>query len=105
MVAYGNQDLALLAGDESSQERIASITGDFWSMVGARPALGRLFSPGEPHAMVLSYALFERRVGGDPLVIGKTVTMNGYAFTIAGGLSADFRFVCPQQFANGEEVP
>ncbi len=104
MVAYGNQDLALLAGDESSQERIASITGDFWSMAGARATLGRLFSPGEPHAMVLSYALFERRFRSDPQVIGKTVAVNGYPFTITGVLAAGFRFVFPQQIASRDEV-
>lgn len=43
MTAYGNQDLALFAAGEASQERTASITGDFWSMTGAQPGLGRLF--------------------------------------------------------------
>jgi putative ABC transport system permease protein len=104
MTAYGNQDLALLKGDQSSQERIASITGDFWNLVGARTVLGRLFSPTEGQMMVLSHSLFQRRFGGDPRVIGDTVTVNGHAFTITGVLSADFRFVFPQQFANGDEV-
>src|SRR5580765_1820225 len=35
MAAYGNQDLALVAADQASQERIASVTGDFWSITGA----------------------------------------------------------------------
>ena len=104
MTGYGNQDLALIKGDQSSQERIASITGDFWNLVGARTVLGRLFSPTEGQMMVLSHALFQRRFGGDPRVIGDTVTVNGHTFTITGVLSADFRFVFPQQFVNGDEV-
>ena len=38
MTAYGNQDLALMVDGESSQERIASIAGEFWPMVGAARA-------------------------------------------------------------------
>ena len=37
MAAYGTQDLNLIAGGEASQERIASIGGDFWEITGARP--------------------------------------------------------------------
>jgi putative ABC transport system permease protein len=103
MTAYGNQDLALMADGQSSQERIASITGEFWQIVGARPELGRLFSHAEGNAMVLSHALFQRRFAGDPRVIGKTVTVTGHPFTITGVLTHDFRFIFPQQFASGDE--
>jgi putative ABC transport system permease protein len=103
MTAYGNQDLALMVDGESSQERIASITGEFWQIVGARPELGRLFSQAEGNAMVLSHALFQRRFGGDPRVIGKTVSVTGHPFVITGVLTHDFRFIFPQQFANGDE--
>ena len=104
MAAYGNQDLALIANDQSSQERVASITDDFWSITGGRAKVGRLFGAGEAKAIVLSYALFERRFGADPAVIGKTVTINGHAFTITGVLEPQFRFLFPLQFANGDEV-
>ncbi|MCL4855349.1 MAG: ABC transporter permease, partial [Bryobacteraceae bacterium] len=74
MAAYGNQDLAVVSGGESSQERIASVTGDFWEIAGAQPASGRLFQAGEWNTAVLSWSLFERRFGGDAGVIGKTIT-------------------------------
>jgi len=77
MTAYGNQDLSLVTGGEATQERIASVTGDFWNIAGAQPAFGRLFDPGEPNAIILSWSLFERRFGGDRRVVGKTVTVNG----------------------------
>ena len=67
MTGYGNQDLALMADGESSQERIASVSGDFWSMVGARTIQGRLFGAREEHAIVLSYgfrAAIRRRPEG-----------------------------------------
>jgi hypothetical protein len=103
MTAYGNQDPAHVSGGEASQERIASITGDFWSIVGAQPGLGRLFRPGEPNAMVLSYRLFERRFGSAPQVIGRLVTVNCHPFTVAGVLPKDFRFPFPQQWWAGKE--
>ncbi len=103
MAAYGNQDLALVYAGESTTERIASVTGDFWSMTGAQPAFGRLFRLGEPHAMVLSWQLFERRFRGDPHVIGNMVSVDGYPFQVAGVLPKNFRFLFPQQlFADDE---
>jgi len=42
MAAYGTQDLNLIVGGEPSQERIASIGGDFWDITGARPLFGHL---------------------------------------------------------------
>ena len=103
MIAFGNQDLAFITAGESTQERTASITDGFWGTTGARPELGRLFTPGEPDTMVVSHALFERRLGSDPHVIGKAVTVNGHEFTITGVLPRDFRFLFPQQTNSGDE--
>jgi predicted permease len=104
MTAYGNQDLSLVSGGEASQERIASITGDFWTIAGVQPAFGRLFDSGEPNAIVLSWSLFERRFGSDKRIVGKTVQLNGWPFIIAGVLPKNFRFLFPQQFAIGDET-
>jgi putative ABC transport system permease protein len=104
IAAFGNDDLALVSGSESSQERIASVAGDFWAMTGARQAHGRLFRDGEADALVLSWSLFERRFGSDPRVIGQPVTINGHTFTVAGVLSRDFRFSFPQQYDDGREI-
>lgn len=103
MAAYGNQDLALMARGEAGQERIASITGDFWSITGALPSFGRLFRPEELNTIVLSYGLFERRSGADARVIGNTLTVNGWPFTIVGVLPKSFPFLFPQQWSAGDE--
>jgi putative ABC transport system permease protein len=96
MAGYSNEDLAMVYRSESEAERIASITGDFWSMTGAQPAFGRLLKTGEAHAMVLSWHLFERRFQSDPQVIGKTVTVDDHQFQIVGVLPASFRLLFPQ---------
>ena len=96
MAAYVDRDLAFVTTDQTSQERIASIAGDFWSITGAQPVVGRLFEPGEPNTIVLTYGFFERRFGSDPNVVGRTMAVNGYPVTVTGVLPRAFHFVLPQ---------
>ncbi len=103
MTAYANDDLALMANGEATQERIAFVTGEFWQMTNARPAIGHLFSATEPHTIVLTHALFERRFASDPHVLGQTVTLNGFPFTVVGVLGADYQLPFPYQWNPGEE--
>jgi putative ABC transport system permease protein len=104
MAAYGTQDLNLIVGGEASQERVASIGGDFWEITGARPTLGRLPADDDEQALVLSYGLFQRRFGGLPTVIGQAVEISGVPFTIVGVVPATFRVTFPQQTAPGDEL-
>src|SRR5208337_1393127 len=66
------------------------VPSNFFSMLGIRPALGRLINPGEGDApktgpvVVLGHTYWEKRFGGDPGVIGRTVTLDGTAVTIIG---------------------
>lgn len=84
MAAYGTQDLNLIVGGEASQERVASIGGDFWEITGARPRLGRLTAEEDEQGLILSYGLYDRRFGGLPTVIGQAVEISGASFTIVG---------------------
>lgn len=104
MAAYGDDDFALVAGGQATQERIACVTGDFWSMTDGRPAAGRLFGEHEANALMLSWRLYGRRFGGDPQVIGTTVTLGGHPFRVVGALTQDFRFALPQQYIPGDQV-
>jgi putative ABC transport system permease protein len=104
MAAYGTRDLNLIAGGEPSQERIASIGGDFWEITGAQPILGRLPAEDDEQGVVLSYGLFQRRFGGLPAIVGQGVEIGGSAFTVVGVLPATFRVTFPQQTAPGDEL-
>jgi len=104
MTAYGTQDLSVVAGDEASQERVASIEGDYWALTGARPALGRLFGDDDQQALVLSHGLFQRRFGGDASIIGRSLEVGGASFTVVGVLPETYRVVFPQQTAPGDEL-
>ena len=103
MSAYGTQDLALEAGEQATQERVAAIAGDFWSITGVQPALGTLFAETEQQSIVLSYELFERRFGARASAVGQTAIVSGYPFTVTGVLPREFRATFPQQIGPGDE--
>ena len=70
---------------------------DFFDMVGIHPALGRGFSaeedrPGAPRVAVITHALWQRRFGGDPQIVGRSITVDGEPCTIIGVMPAGFRF-------------
>lgn len=95
MAAYGEQALALGAADQTREERVLSIAGDYWAITGARASRGRLFAADEQDAIVLSHDTFERRFNADPSAIGRSVTLNGSPVTVVGVLGRDALFALP----------
>lgn len=102
MAAFANHDLALVVSGISSQETVASTGGDFWEIAGVKPYLGRQYSQGESHAVVLSYDLFERRFEGNPDVVGKAASLNGYEVTVIGVLPKGFSYLFPELVYSGD---
>ena len=78
--------------------------------LAVQPALGRWFSqaddtPGSPQTVILSYGYWQRRFGGNPNVLGRTLTVDSRPRTIVGVMPAGFRFlevkadvILPQRF-------
>jgi predicted permease len=67
-----------IVGDVTYSLRSVAISGNFFEMLGARPALGRLIrsaddAPGLRHAVVLSYRAWREKFGGDSTILGKDV--------------------------------
>src|SRR5215469_16250822 len=66
------------------------VSGNFFSMLGVQPALGRTFlpeegqTPGKYPVMLISYSLWQRTFAGDPGIIDKQVELSGHTFTIIG---------------------
>ncbi len=65
-------------------------------MLGAKAQLGRLLmadedKPGKAPVALLSARLWQRRFGADPRIVGKSITLDGNQFTIAGVLVPEFR--------------
>ena len=74
----------------------AMASGNFFSVLGVRPALGRGFLPeedrrgGDAPVVVLSHAFWNQRLGADPAILGKVLTFNGRGFTVLGVAPASF---------------
>jgi putative ABC transport system permease protein len=86
----------VLGGDRPERLGGRSVSTNFFPVLGARPALGRLFAPGDtiegaPTAMLLSHALWMRRFGGDPSVVGRTVPLREGTATVIGVMPREFR--------------
>jgi predicted permease len=86
-----------LAVNGQSQPMWSSyVTGNFFGLLGVKPALGRLILPSEGSVagadpvVVVSYAYWKSRFDGDPGVVGKKASVNGVPVTIVGVAPADF---------------
>jgi hypothetical protein len=69
------------------------VSAEYFSVLGAKMALGRTFSsnedrPGGPPAAVVSAAVRNRRFRGDPGVIGRTIPLNNGSYRVVGVLAA-----------------
>ncbi len=90
--------VASLSLDEGSERiTLELVTDNYFSMLGVQPAAGRLIQPNEGRApgdapvLVLSYAYWQSRFGGDPSIIGRTIRLGRQPFTIIGVSSSAFR--------------
>src|SRR6202167_3864665 len=74
-----------------------TVSGNYFDALGVQPYLGRFIHASEEHGpnsvpeIVLSYALWHSHFNGDPAVVGRTVQINKYPFTIIGVARPDFR--------------
>jgi len=80
----------LSADGKTVQIWTSYVTGDFFEMLGIKPALGRFILPSEGKVagadpvLVLSYSYWQAHFDGDPNIIGKKVAVNGQPVTIIG---------------------
>ena len=86
----------LSADGDAREIGYISVTGNYFSALGVKPALGRLFLPGEGERpgeellVVLGYSFWHSKFGGDPHVIGKSVQVNGKQATVIGVTPREF---------------
>ena len=96
IAAFGDVDLTLTGGDGPELVRGTRVSANLFSLLGATPGMGRTFSPEEEQAgrsvVVLSDGLWRRRFGGNPNIVGTTLTLEGRACEVAGVMPAGFQF-------------
>jgi predicted permease len=87
----------LAGGGEAERVDLAVTSADFFQVFGVRPELGRFFTPDEEKAghapvVVVSHRLWQRRFGGDRGLVGRSITLDGGDYTVAGVAPAGFQY-------------
>lgn len=97
MGAYRWAEVNLTGSGAAAKAQGFDVTTNFFGIVGAQPAMGRIFregedQPGHEQEAILSHGLWVRRFGADPAVLGKTARLDGKTYTIIGVMRKDFNF-------------
>ncbi|MGH7485257.1 MAG: ABC transporter permease, partial [bacterium] len=87
--------MTLTGFDEPEPLAVMRTSSSLLHMLGAKPLLGRLLlaaedQPGKPPAAILSAGLWRLRFNSDRQIVGKSITLNGRQFTVAGVLRPNF---------------
>ncbi len=83
-----------LIGDHEAERLSAGlVTGNYFSVMGLSPVAGRAFGPqddgrGAAPVMILTHEYWQKKFGGDPSIVGKTLRVGGKAVTVVGVLQA-----------------
>jgi predicted permease len=94
--AWGAADFNLGTGSEVRPARGLWVSGDFFNVLGVRPELGRVFVAGDDRrgcgavGAVISHQFWQREFGGDPSVVGKTLSLDDHTFEVVGVTPASF---------------
>ena len=99
LLAWWN-DSTLTGAAEPERVPIAGASTGLFSVVGVHPALGREFlpeesRPGGPNVVILSDGLWRSRFGGDRNILGRTITIDGWAHAVVGVLPRGFQVPIP----------
>ena len=98
VAAFRSLDASLTGIDEPERVNGYRVTPSYFRVLAARPALGRAFTDDDaryedsPDVVILGDALWHRRFGADPSVIGRVVRINDVPRTIVGVMPASFVF-------------
>jgi putative ABC transport system permease protein len=108
-VAAWSSSQANLTGDgDAVRVGIAAVTSNTFSTLGAEPLLGRVFRPeeeppGADRVVVVSYRLWQGRYGGDPVLLGRSILIDGVGRQVVGVMPAGFRL--PTDFGEAAAEP
>jgi len=96
----------LATGSEPEHLKVLRVSRDFFRTLGVPPSLGRSFTededrPGGPRAVMLAYRLWQDQFGGDPAIVGRTVSIDSEPYVVAGVMPKTFQFVLPPWAAAG----
>lgn len=96
VAGFAGHSLTLTGHGEPSEVKTVVVTQDFFTLFGVRPLLGRTLTArdgerGAAPVTVLSEALWRTEFGGDPAIVGRTITLDMRPWTVVGVMPASFR--------------
>jgi putative ABC transport system permease protein len=97
VAAYAQRPMTVNFADQPEKAQVEIVTADYFPTLGVKAALGRVFAPEEDRApethavIVIGHKIWQQRFGGDPKVVGKTIHVRNFPFTVIGVLPAGFR--------------
>jgi predicted permease len=97
LAAIDGESFNIRVGDRPERVEGAAVSPSLFPLLGVQPMLGRAFrpeeeTPGRDNVALVSYGLWRRRFASDPNLPGKTLTLNGRSFQIAGVMPQGFRY-------------
>ncbi len=100
---------ALTGENDPEQLRVGFVTTDYFSLLGAEAAHGRTFQTDDdavaaPTTILLSDAVWQRRYGGDPGIVGRRIDVNGRPTIVVGVMPAAFRLMMPPDAAVPDDL-
>lgn len=106
---YRNGGITVNNGGESEMAQVGLITASIFSVLDARPALGRLLLasddvPEAPRVAVLSHEFFTRRFGGNPAIVGTNLETGDGHFQIVGVTEPALSLPMPGPFASAADL-
>jgi len=89
IAAFGSWTMTLTGDGEPEQLLGTRVSSGYFSVVGVEPFLGRSFTrdeyePGKNQVVILGHAFWQRRYGGNPAIINKSITLNGSPYIVVG---------------------
>ena len=99
-VTNGSLPASSQTEEVGEQVKVGVVTANLLPLLCAKPALGRFFTaednaPNAPPTLIISHAIWVRRFGSDPSVIGRSIRIGRRSTTVIGVLPENFRFLFP----------
>jgi putative ABC transport system permease protein len=93
----GRYNLSSAGGQLPEKVDAAAFSWNLLPTLGVEPALGRNFTaaddqPSAPATVVLSWGLWQRRLGGDPSILGQSIHLDGKSYVVLGVMPAWFAY-------------
>lgn len=96
MAAYRRWDATLTGVQDPQRVRAYLVSPNFFSLLGIPATAGRVFrtetSEEERNQVVVSYGFWQQRLGADPNVVGRLLSLNGMSYRVAGVMAKDVDF-------------